>query len=116
MWGKHRQALVRGVRERKRDRDRQRERAREEESEACLRGGLNHLFGGNPSGLPLANHLASSGLEPTFGLTQAPGWISAPESSLTQDGFYHQGFWEVDRMYYGLVPLPSLTPEERFCK
>ena len=34
-----------------------------------------------------------------------------------QDGFEHEGLWEVDRMYYFLVPLLSLTPpEEAFCE
>ena len=75
-----------GGRERDRDRDRQRERAREEESNMRFGGGLNPLYGGSPSGLPLANHLASSVLEPTVGLTQGPplctsifsaGWLLA---------------------------------------
>ena len=37
-------------------------------SNACFGGGLRHLCGLSPSGLPLANHLASSG----FGRTQGP--------------------------------------------
>ena len=55
-----------------RERQRQREKAGEEESNMCLGGGLNHLYGGSPSRLLLANCLALSGLEPTFGLTQGP--------------------------------------------
>ena len=48
--------------------DREREKAREKESNVCFGGPLNHLYGGSPSGLPLANHLALSG----SGLTQGP--------------------------------------------
>ena len=57
-----------GWKRREKDRDRQRKRAREEESNMFFGGGLNHLYGGNPSGLPLANHLAFS----AFDLTQSP--------------------------------------------
>ena len=35
----------------------------------CFGGDLNHLYGCSTSGLPLANHLALSGLESIFGLT-----------------------------------------------
>ena len=52
--------------------ERQREAAREEESNTCFGGGLNHLDEGSPLELPLANHLALSGHEPTFVLTQGP--------------------------------------------
>ena len=50
------------------ERQTQREKAREEESNMCFGGSLNHSYGGSPSRLPLANHLASSG----FGLTHSP--------------------------------------------
>ena len=33
----------------------------------CFGGCLNHLYGGGPSGVPLANHLASSGCGLTWG-------------------------------------------------
>ena len=49
-----------------RERETEREREKEEESNMCFGGCLNHLCGGSPSGLPLANHLALS----DFGLTQ----------------------------------------------
>ena len=48
------------------------ERATEEEKQHLLWKSLKSLLWGNPSGLLLANHLASSGLEPTIGLTQDP--------------------------------------------
>ena len=63
--------------------------------------------------LPLANHLASSGLKPTFGLTQGPPLCT--RTSFRQEGVSGQDLWEGDRMYYGLVPLPSPAPEEPFC-
>ena len=62
------QAWGEGQRDRPRTRDA--ERTREEGSDTCSGGPLNHLYEGSPSGLPLAHHLASSGLESTFGLTQ----------------------------------------------
>ena len=66
---------------REKDRDRQRERAREEESNTCFGSGLNHLYGGSPSRVPLANHLASSG----FVKTQDPPLCAC--ASFNQDGF-----------------------------
>lgn len=67
-----------------------------------------------------AGLLASSGrssclsdLEPPPGLTQGP--LLCVRASFSQDGFYHQGVWEVDKNYRDLVPLPTLTPEEPFC-
>ena len=45
---------------------------KEEKRDTCFGGGLNHLYGGRPSGFPLANHHALSGLEFTFGLIQGP--------------------------------------------
>ena len=45
---------------------------REKGDTTCFRGGLNLLYRGGPSGLPLANHFALSGLESIFGLTQGP--------------------------------------------
>ena len=91
--------------------ERQRERAREKDSDTYSGGGLNHLFGDGPSRLPLTNHLASSGLEPTFGLTQGP----YQHAFFSQDGFYYQHFWEVDRMYHGLVPFLSLPFIQEGC-
>ena len=62
-----------------------------------------------------AGLLASSGrppclsdLEPPPGLTQGP--LLCVRASFSQDGFYHQGVWEVDKNYRDLVPLPTLTP------
>ena len=75
---------------------------------------LNHFYGGGPSGLPPTNHLASPGFVPTPGLPQGPPLCAG--ASFSQDGFYRWGFWEVDKMYRGLVALPTLTPEEPFCK
>ena len=67
MLRKHRQALGgRGGR----DRDRDRDRKRKKESDTCFGGSLNLLYGGGPSRLSLANHLALSGFEPIFGSTQ----------------------------------------------
>ena len=56
-----------GVGETEREKEREREK-----SDMSFEGGLNHLCGGSSFGLPLANHLALSGLESTFGLTQDP--------------------------------------------
>ena len=61
------------------------ERAREEESSMCFGGGLNHLCGGRPFRLPLANHLDSSELESIFGLTQGPPVCA--RASFSQRGF-----------------------------
>ena len=36
-------------------------------------------------------------------------------ASFSQDGFQHEGLWEIDSTYYGIVPPPFLTPEEPFC-
>lgn len=44
---------------------------RERESRVLL-GVLNHLCGGSSSGFPLASHLAVSGSESIFGLSQPP--------------------------------------------
>ena len=88
-------------------------RAREEEGDMCFRGGLNHLYRKSPSGLPLANHLALSSLESTFCLTQGP--LLYARASFSQHGLSCQGLYKVDRMYYGLMPIPYLTPEEPFC-
>ena len=85
-----------------RGRERETERAREKESHTCFASRLIHLYGGSPSRLLLANHLASSG----FVLTKGPVYMS----------IYHKGPSEVDRMYYVLVPLLSLSPEEPFCR
>ena len=52
--------------------EREKETEREEERNKCFGGCLNHSYRNSPSGLPLVNHLASSGLELTFGLTQGP--------------------------------------------
>ena len=54
--------------------DGRRERARER---PCFGGGLNHFFADSPPGPPVAHHLASSGLEPTCGLTQGLPWAHA---------------------------------------
>lgn len=81
-----------------RERDRQREGAREN-SHLCFGGLSDHLFGGCPSWLPLANPFASSGLELTFGMTQGPP-LCVQGASFSQDGFYRQGFWEVDQMHH----------------
>ena len=80
MWRKHGEGE--GERETKAEADRV--RAREEKNDTCLRGGLNHLHGGSPCGFPLANCLASSGLEPTFGLTQEGPLFAC--ASFSQDG------------------------------
>ena len=53
------------------------------------------------SGLSLVSPLA----RPVFGLTQM-----VQRASLSQDGFRHQGFWEVGRTYYGLASLPTFGP------
>ena len=45
---------------------------REGKNSMCFGGGSNHSYGDHPSGLPLANHLASSGLESIFVLIQGP--------------------------------------------
>ena len=52
--------------------ERERDREKEKESPVCFGGGLNDFFGGSPSRLPLANHLALSDLESTFSQTQGP--------------------------------------------
>ena len=59
----------------------QRQRGRECHA---LGGGSNHLHGGSPCGFPLANCLASSVLEPTFGLTQEGPLFAC--ASFSQDG------------------------------
>ena len=55
---------------RERDRDRDRQTKREREGHRLWRS-FKSLVGGRPSGLPPANQLALSGLEPTFGLTNS---------------------------------------------
>lgn len=69
------------------------------------------LVWGHPSGLPLANHLASSGLALTLGLTLGPPLCA---HIFSQDGSNLQGFWEVDRLSCGLChsllgPLRKLS-------
>ena len=49
--------------------------------------------------LSLANHLAW----PIFGDS---GSFLVARASLSQDGFQHEGFWEVGRTYYGLASPP----------
>ena len=44
---------------------------------------------------------------PLFGPIQAP---PGGTPSLSQDGFQHEGFWEVGRMYFGLASPPSFWP------
>ena len=53
-----------------REREIETERAREDVGDTCFGCQINHLYGGSPPGLPLANHFALSGLEPTFGRTR----------------------------------------------
>ena len=111
----HRQALVGGAGgAEERERERQREGERKDENDTSFGGGLNHSYGSSPFELPLTNYLASSGLMPTFGLSQGPPLCTC--ASFIQDGFQSKGLWEVDRMDRGLVPLLSLTPEEAFFK
>ena len=66
----------------------------------CFGGGLNHLYGDSASRLPLANHLALSGLEPTFDLTQGPPF--------SQDVFYQKP--EFLGSQQDLVPPPFSDP------
>ena len=65
MWRNIGIGHLRGGVERERERQRQSKREREQR---VLWSSLNHSYGGSPSGLPLANHLPSSG----FGLTGGP--------------------------------------------
>ena len=66
VWRKyrHRKAGVGGGKgeERPRHREKKQERKREEEKNLCFGGPLNHSDGEGPSRLPLASHLASSGM------------------------------------------------------
>ena len=71
-------------------------------------GCLNHPYGDSPSRLPLANYVASSGLAWLRALPCVHAHLLAGMDS-------SWGSLEVDRMYCGLVPLLSLTPEEHFC-
>ena len=80
---------------------------RDRESAMCFGGGLNHLYGGNPSGFPLANHPVLSGLEsiwPDLGPSPVCTHVSSARVSGKLTG--HVIVWH---------PLPSLTPEEPFC-
>ena len=70
MWRKHRQAWE--VEESERD--------REKESGTFFGGHLNYLYGGSPSRLPLASHLASSGMA----LSCVPGYLLARIDSSTR--------------------------------
>ena len=58
---------------------------RERERVTLLWRDLSHLYEGSSSRFPLANHLALSGLEPVFGLTQ--GLSLCAQASFSQDGF-----------------------------
>ena len=57
---------------------------------------------------PLAIHLAFSGSESIFGLTQGSGLCAC--ASFSQDGFQHKGFWGVNKTYYYLVSPPFSDP------
>lgn len=48
------------------------ERETGRQTESHVLWGIKSCIWGSPPGLPLANHLALSGLESTFGLTQDP--------------------------------------------
>ena len=80
--------------------------------ESTTWGGLNHLYGGSPSGLPLANYIALPGLESIFGLTQ--GCPQPAPKSFGQDGLQCKGFWKVNRCTVVWCSV-TLTPEEPFC-
>ena len=50
----------------------------------------------------------------SFGLTQGPPLRVRP--SFSHDGFHPQGSWEVDEMYWGLVPPPFSDPRGTSCE
>ena len=87
-------------------------RERERGSATCFGGGLNHLYGDSPSGLPLANHLALSGLESIFGLTQGPPLCVCTSFSQMDSSARVSGKLTGYTMVWH--PLPSLTLEEHF--
>ena len=72
------------------------------EKESRLCGSLNHLYGGNSSGFPLADHLALPGSVSIFGLSQGPP-LCVHASFSQMDS---KGFWKIDQTYYGLAPPP----------
>ena len=85
----------------------------QKESTMCFGGLLNHWYGGGPFGLPLANHLALSGLESLSGLTQGPplcahALLAKMDSSAGVSG-------KLTGCTMGWCLLPSLTPEDLFC-
>lgn len=59
----------------------------------------------------------TSGLSPCWlivsDLTQGPHQYARAPSS--QDGFQHEGLWEVGRTCHGLAPSPFWTPVESSC-
>ena len=63
---------------------------------------------------------ASSGQSSCFFCPWAHSWPDPGPSPVHKHLFSRMAsstvLWEVDRMYYDLAPLPSLTPEERFCE
>ena len=61
---------------------------------------------GQCSRLSLTSHLACLHIWPDSG----PSLVDV-HSSLSQDRFQCESFWEVGGTYYGLVPSPSLEPQ-----
>ena len=56
------------------------------------------------SGLSLASHLACAHI------WSDSGSFLVARTSVSQDGFQREGFWEVGETYYGLVSPPSFWP------
>ena len=80
MWRKRRQ--VGGAGGGEREREIQNKRGREERN-TCFGSHLNHSYGGSPSRLPLANHLASSGSGLTQGLALRMDFSTRVSGKLT---------------------------------
>ena len=86
---------------------------RDRQNATCFGDSLNPLYKSSPARLPLANHLAFSGLEPTFGLTQGPPHYAC--SSFSQDGSSARVSGKLTGCTKIWCLLSSLIPEESFC-
>lgn len=83
----------------------ERKMQREKESDRGFGVGLNHLYD--------ASDQSPCFIWPSTHIWPDSGPSPVPHVSFSQYGFQRKGFWDVYRLYLGLMPLPSLMPKER---
>ena len=75
-------------------------------------GKIKSLIRGQSSASLFSSGQASC-FHPTADLSQGPTLCAC--ASFSQDGFQHEGLWEVSKTDYGLASPPFMIPKEPFC-